>query len=101
MAYRFFAVLPDRSCRYRVFWLINDEHVRAMFASHDRILSNQVMDLYVQILDSRTTTPGAGETESDGEDLGDSEGGSSGSGSGDDEFSHLIKLCVKKRNNKV
>ncbi|MED6213816.1 hypothetical protein PIB30_097046 [Stylosanthes scabra] len=60
MAYRFFAVLPDRSCRYKVFWLINDENVRAMFASHGRILSDQVMDLYVQILDTRTSTPGAG-----------------------------------------
>ncbi|MED6139937.1 hypothetical protein PIB30_088528, partial [Stylosanthes scabra] len=27
MAYRFLVVLPNRSCRYRVFWLINDEHV--------------------------------------------------------------------------
>ncbi|MED6116999.1 hypothetical protein PIB30_105623, partial [Stylosanthes scabra] len=99
------------SCRYMVFWLIHDEHVRAMFASHGRILSDQVMDLYVQILDSRTATPDAGtsnskpevqapmtadpvdvelphmhtgETESDGEDPGDSDGRSSCSG--EDEF---------------
>ncbi|MED6117069.1 hypothetical protein PIB30_106492 [Stylosanthes scabra] len=58
MAYIFLALLPDRSCRYRVFWLINNEHVRAMFASDGRILSDQVMDLYVQILDTLTSTPG-------------------------------------------
>ncbi|MED6160596.1 hypothetical protein PIB30_052909 [Stylosanthes scabra] len=111
MAYRFLAVLHDRSCPYRVSWLTNDEHVRAMFASHGRILADQVMDLYVHILDTRIATPGegpyypkpevqtpmtvdpvdvepphvhTGETEFDGEDLGDSDGGSSGSG--DDEF---------------
>ncbi|MED6179377.1 hypothetical protein PIB30_000493 [Stylosanthes scabra] len=111
MAYRFLAVLPDISCHYKVFWLINDENVRAMFASHGRILSNQVMDLYVQILDNWTATPGAGtsnpepeiqapmtadpvdvkpphvqigETESDGGDSGNFEGGSSGSS--DNEF---------------
>ncbi|MED6113697.1 hypothetical protein PIB30_073200 [Stylosanthes scabra] len=40
MAYRFLAMLPDRSCHYRVFWLINDEHVRAMFACHGRIMAD-------------------------------------------------------------
>ncbi|MED6126631.1 hypothetical protein PIB30_080337 [Stylosanthes scabra] len=77
-----------------------------MFASHERILADQVMDLYVQMLDTWTATPGTGpsypapmtadlvdvvpphehtgETESDEENSGDIEGGSSGSG--DDEF---------------
>ncbi|MED6147699.1 hypothetical protein PIB30_046232 [Stylosanthes scabra] len=113
MAYKFFAVLPERSCRYRVFWLINDKHVRVMFASHGRILADQVMDLYVQILDTQIATPGAGpsnpelevhgpitadlvdvvpldehirEIESDGEDLGDSDGGSSGLDNNDPDF---------------
>ncbi|MED6120524.1 hypothetical protein PIB30_021530 [Stylosanthes scabra] len=53
MAYRFLIVLPDRSCRYRVFWLSNGEHVQGMFASHGRILPDQ-------ILNTRTATPGAG-----------------------------------------
>ncbi|MED6199086.1 hypothetical protein PIB30_072618 [Stylosanthes scabra] len=105
MSYRFLAVPPDRSsCRYRVFWLVNDEHVRPMFSSHGRIRADQ-------ILDTRTATPGAGtsspapevevpmmadpvdvvpphehtgETMFDREDPGDSEGGSFVSG--DDEF---------------
>ncbi|MED6170260.1 hypothetical protein PIB30_029120 [Stylosanthes scabra] len=91
--------------------LINDEHIRAMLESHGRILADQVMDLYVQILDTRTVTPGAGtsnpepevqapmttdpidvgplhvhtgKSEFDGEDPCDYEGGSSGSS--DDEF---------------
>ncbi|MED6132592.1 hypothetical protein PIB30_020419 [Stylosanthes scabra] len=64
MSYIFFVVLPDRSCCYRVFWLINGKHVRAMFASHGRILSDQVMDLYVQISDSQTPTPSAGTSNS-------------------------------------
>ncbi|MED6162070.1 hypothetical protein PIB30_066856 [Stylosanthes scabra] len=82
-----------------------------MFASHGRILADQVMDLYVQILDTQTATPGpgpsdlapeveapmtedpvnvvppherTGKTESDEEDQGDIDSGSSGSG--DDEF---------------
>ncbi|MED6159382.1 hypothetical protein PIB30_041860 [Stylosanthes scabra] len=41
MACSFLVVLLDRSCHYRVFWLINDEHVRSMFASHGRILTYQ------------------------------------------------------------
>ncbi|MED6172231.1 hypothetical protein PIB30_048084 [Stylosanthes scabra] len=56
MAYKFLAMLPYRSCCYIVFWLSNDEHVRAMFASHGRILTDQVMQLYVQILDTWTAT---------------------------------------------
>ncbi|MED6209290.1 hypothetical protein PIB30_053249 [Stylosanthes scabra] len=64
MAYRFLAVLPNRSCRYRVFWLSNDEHVRSMFASHGRILTDKVIRLYVQILDTLTTMDGAGSSDS-------------------------------------
>ncbi|MED6224033.1 hypothetical protein PIB30_079854 [Stylosanthes scabra] len=104
MAYRFLAMLPDRSCHYKVFWLINDKRVRATFTSHGRILSDQVMDLYVQILHGThgagtsnlepevqapmTANPvdvepphmHTGETESHGEDPSDSDGGSSGFG---------------------
>ncbi|MED6197782.1 hypothetical protein PIB30_059893 [Stylosanthes scabra] len=64
ITYRFLALLLDKSCRYRVFCLSNDEHVRAMFASHERILTDQVMQLYVQVLEMRTTTPGAGPSDS-------------------------------------
>ncbi|MED6114400.1 hypothetical protein PIB30_079875 [Stylosanthes scabra] len=75
-----------------------------MFASYERILSDQVMHLYVQLLETRTTTPRAGpshsglagdtpmaadpvdvppeqtgeESESGEEDAGDTDGGSSG-----------------------
>ncbi|MED6202324.1 hypothetical protein PIB30_104207 [Stylosanthes scabra] len=35
-----------------------------MFASHGRILTNQVMQLYVQILDTQTATPGASPSDS-------------------------------------
>ncbi|MED6136561.1 hypothetical protein PIB30_057128 [Stylosanthes scabra] len=48
----------------RVFWLSNDEHVRAMFASHGRILLDQVMQLYVQLLETQTATPGVGPSHS-------------------------------------
>ncbi|MED6195198.1 hypothetical protein PIB30_035810 [Stylosanthes scabra] len=45
IAYEFLAVLSDKSCRYRVFWPCNDEHVQTMFAGHERILSEQVIQL--------------------------------------------------------
>ncbi|MED6167524.1 hypothetical protein PIB30_003496 [Stylosanthes scabra] len=107
VTYRFFVLLPDISCRYKVFWLSNDKHVQAMFARHGRILADQLMDLCVQILDTWTAMPGSGpsnpapkveapmtansldvvppdehigETKSVGEDPGDTEGGRSGSG---------------------
>ncbi|MED6156662.1 hypothetical protein PIB30_016399 [Stylosanthes scabra] len=44
----------------KVFLISNDEHIQAMFASHRRILSDQVMHLYVQLLETQTTIPGAG-----------------------------------------
>ncbi|MED6223814.1 hypothetical protein PIB30_077830 [Stylosanthes scabra] len=84
---------------------------QAMFASHRRILSDQMMQLYIQLLETRTTTPrlGASHSEPVGdpqmladpvddvpleqireecefgeEDPGDTDGGSSGSS--EDEF---------------
>ncbi|MED6186931.1 hypothetical protein PIB30_071447 [Stylosanthes scabra] len=47
-----------------MFRLSNDEHVRAVFVSHGRILTNKMMDLYVQILDTQTAMPGDGLSDS-------------------------------------
>ncbi|RYQ92607.1 hypothetical protein Ahy_B09g098833 [Arachis hypogaea] len=51
VGYRLLALLDNGVFRFRLFWLLGDNHVRLMFDIHGRIMVEQVMELSAEVCD--------------------------------------------------